>query len=208
MGVLRSTVAALYVEPDGPYANLGGVEVWDEARDARKYDGPWPVIAHPPCNRWSILANVLKHKPWFTVGDDKGCFEAALKSVRRFGGVLEHPAHTLAWKAHGLLRPTRIGWTKQLFDDGWISQVDQAWYGHICNKPTWLYAVGCNVQSFKWGRKADTEYCVGRFRTTQGFPSKKKLLSTQEQRKYNSTTPIPFRDLLLSMARSVHMPTR
>ena len=40
------TVAALYVEPDGPYAGLDGVEVWDEARDARTYAGPQPVVAH------------------------------------------------------------------------------------------------------------------------------------------------------------------
>lgn len=45
-------IAALYVLPDGPYAGLEGVEVWDEARDARTYAGPWPVVAHPPCQRW------------------------------------------------------------------------------------------------------------------------------------------------------------
>jgi hypothetical protein len=46
------TIAALYVDPNGAYVNLPGVEVWDEARDARTYAGPWPVVAHPPCNKW------------------------------------------------------------------------------------------------------------------------------------------------------------
>ena len=46
------TIAALYVDPKGCYSGLEGVEVWDETRDARGYDGPWPVVAHPPCERW------------------------------------------------------------------------------------------------------------------------------------------------------------
>lgn len=48
-------IAALYVETDGAYFGLPGVDPWDEARDARKYAGPHPVVAHPPCQRWGKL---------------------------------------------------------------------------------------------------------------------------------------------------------
>ena len=41
-------IAALYVEKDGVYSGLQGVDPWDEARDARLYAGPRPVVAHPP----------------------------------------------------------------------------------------------------------------------------------------------------------------
>ena len=37
-------IAALYVQPDGCYADVPDVELWDEARDARTYDGPWSVV--------------------------------------------------------------------------------------------------------------------------------------------------------------------
>ena len=42
-------IAALYVQTDGAYYGIDGVDPWDEERDARKYDGPWSVLAHPPC---------------------------------------------------------------------------------------------------------------------------------------------------------------
>lgn len=45
-------IAALYVQTDGVYADIPDVELWDEARDARLYTGPHPVVAHPPCQRW------------------------------------------------------------------------------------------------------------------------------------------------------------
>src|SRR5947207_11553581 len=86
------TVAALYVDAKGVYANLPNVEVWDEARDARRYAGPWPVVAHPPCSSWCQLASVNEARWGKRIGDDGGTFAAALKAVRTFGGVLEHPA--------------------------------------------------------------------------------------------------------------------
>ena len=45
-------ISALYVETDGIYFGRDDIDPWDEQRDARKYTGPHPVIAHPPCQRW------------------------------------------------------------------------------------------------------------------------------------------------------------
>src|SRR5215472_11710687 len=92
-----TTIAALYVERGGVYWDLPGVDAWDEERDARLYAGPWPVVAHPPCQRWCLLAGLVEHMYGYKRGDDGGTFAAALESVRRFGGVLEHPAYSAAW---------------------------------------------------------------------------------------------------------------
>lgn len=103
------TIAALYVETGGCYFGLPGVDPWDAQRDARLYDGPYPVVAHPPCDRWHQLSAV-NHKRWgFKINDDGGHFAFALAAVRKWGGVLEHPAESRAFKFHGIPEPAR-GW--------------------------------------------------------------------------------------------------
>lgn len=184
------TVAALYVDPNGVYAGLPDVEVWDEARDARLYRGPWPVVAHPPCARWSLMGLCRGYYD----GRDEGCFEAALKAVHTFGGVLEHPAHSLAWKRYGLPKPVEAGWRGCLTAPGFSCSVDQRWYGHEANKPTWLYAYGCEPAEMIWGRALRGRHTV---RNMHRDPYRGADRSSARSR-----TPEHFRDVLLAMARS------
>ena len=181
---MPATVAALYVEPDGPYAGLYGVEVWDEAKDARTYAGPHPIVAHPPCNRWSMIAAC---RPGYRNGEDEFCFSSALASVRNYGGVLEHPAYSMAWRWHGILQPpSGGGWVWADWLGGWTCCVAQRNYGHLARKLTWLYAVRCELPTLTWGDGSEPELYI------------------QDMAKSDrSSTPAPFRDLLLSMARSV-----
>jgi hypothetical protein len=179
------SVAALYVETGGCYYGLPDVDPWDEERDARLYAGPWSVVAHPPCNRWSIMANCNPHIRHL-LGQDGGCFEHALRTVRDFGGVLEHPASTAAWAKFNLPKPkSRGGWTQSLLDPGWSCMVDQAAYGHDCHKPTWLYYVGPEPPDLDWSGWKRGE------QTVRGLGNG-----------LSSPTPIAFRDVLLDMARS------
>ena len=137
------TVAALYVQPTGIYSRIPGVDLWPEGRDARTYAGPLPVVAHPPCDRWSRLAHIHKHRPGKGMGDDGGCFAAALAAVERWGGALEHPAGSAAWPAFGLPEPAEGGvWRRSLFRPGWSCLVEQGHYGHPAPKATLLYFVG------------------------------------------------------------------
>jgi hypothetical protein len=205
----KQQVAALFVHPGGCYFGLPDVDPWDEKRDARKYDGSVPVVAHPPCERWGrywgggpMLHGTAKQKK---KGDDGGCFAAALSSVRRCGGVLEHPEASAAWEASGLVPPPRFGGWRPAGDwTGWTCCVEQGHYGHRSRKATWLYAVRVDLPELQWGPS------VASVRMDEGFHSREERaravrcgalarLPKLERR----LTPLPFRDLLLDMARSV-----
>lgn len=195
-------IAALFVAPRGCYFGLPDVDPWPEDRDARTYAGDDPLVGHPPCQRWG--------RYWFgrpggercEKGDDDGCFASCLVNVRRVGGVIEHPAGSYAWTAHGLAEPRPGGWSADMFG-GWSCIVEQGHYGHRARKPTWLYAVGCDLPSLKWGRSlATVRDEVAEDETRQrGRRSRSDAIELMGHRE-RLATPAPFRDMLLAMARS------
>ena len=210
-------IAALFVAKGGAYYGIPDVDPWDELRDARLYAGPWPVVAHPPCSRWCRLAGLVEARWGYKKGDDAGCFASALASVRRWGGVLEHPAYSAAWSAFGLPRPPRSGgWTRGLCG-GWSCHVEQWHYGHRAKKATWLYAYGVELPSLRWGSTPDSAVTV--YVTDGGGDVKRRHarppalvswcgdhIASGESRprlgsREASASPPEFRDLL-AMARS------
>lgn len=206
--MLIPRVAALYVEPRGVYYDLAGVEPWGlPERDARLYAGPHPVVAHPPCERWGTYwSGGPSHPGTRQLGDDGGCFAAALAAVRTWGGVLEHPANSRAWAAHGLIAPPHTGgWVSAGDWSGWTCRVEQGHYGHVARKGTWLYAVRAELPSLVWGPSA------ARVRFDDGFHSNEERreaklnghVSTKVERAWRKRTPTAFRDVLIAMARTV-----
>ena len=191
------TIAALFVETDGCYFGLPDVDPWDIHRDARKYQGPYPVVAHPPCQLWGPFA-AINYKRWGgehnRPGNDGGCFESALFAVRTYGGILEHPAKTRAWAHYGIGRPRDGGWTK-LTCGGYTCEVWQSAYGHRANKATWLYYHGhLEPPDLNWDRPKGTHQ-IG-YHDQRGKTKNKPTLPKKE----TIATPIPFRDMLISLA--------
>jgi hypothetical protein len=212
VGVVK--VAALYVQTNGCYFGLENVEPWDIEKDARMYGGPYPVVAHPPCQRWgkfwkgqpgNINKGIIERK-----GDDKGCFKSALFDVRRYGGVIEHPEYSNAWKFFNINKPVRAGgWISAGDCGGWTCRVEQGRYGHVVAKPTWLYLHGLcadELPNLRWGihevtkrdfpewaiRKHGLDYCyrAGPMAFHGGGKDSPVRIAT----------PIEFRDLLVSTA--------
>lgn len=206
-------VAALYVEVGGAYFGLSDVDPWDEARDARQYSGPHPVVAHPPCERWGRFWHGSPRKPHqFKLGDDGGCFSAALQAVRRYGGVLEHPADSRAWKAFGLKAPPRTGgWVSADFCGGMTCCVEQGFYGHAARKRTWLYACGVDLPSLRWGQGEQrldpkmVERHGYEYARRKGIVS---MIGGKNKKAIRNATPPAFRDLLLSIAATARAEAR
>ncbi len=202
-------VAALYVATNGPYFNVPGVDPYDVSRDARGYSDSLPVVAHPPCERWG--------RYWFggpsvkvrkTLGDDGGCFKAAIASVRANGGVLEHPEASHAWAAHGLAKPPKSGGWVRADEYGFTCCVEQGHYGHKARKATWLYAVDCDLPEFIWGK------AEGKMKMDDGFHSKEAAIAARAHPDYKPikrlsfqdriVTPEEFKNILITMAQSVY----
>lgn len=180
----RTTVAALYIDPRGPYPTMPNVDCWDEARDAREYAGPYPVVAHPPCGPWSRLRHFCKHQP-------ADCALRAVDQVRAFGGVLEHPESSMLWVTRRLAMP---GGLPDEFG-GWSMQVDQCAWGHRARKRTWLYFVGVQRDLAAPLTGGVPTHCVN----SSNKGSVLLELSAAGRRR----TPPAFAEWLVQLARSV-----
>lgn len=206
-------IAALFVKEGGAYYGLPDVDPWPESRDARKYDGDYPVVAHPPCQRWGKLWAgqplwIKRTGERKVKGDDGGCFKSALDNLRRVGGVAEHPYGSHAWPHFGLMRPPREGrWVKADDYGGWTCCVEQGRYGHYARKPTLLLAYFVpRLPELDWGKseaqfppeaieRHGLAYCkrAGELAFKGGGTDSAPRIGT----------PPPFRDILIEMARSV-----
>jgi len=192
-------VAALFVDEKGIYPTILPLEnCWGITRDARLYDGNAPVVAHPPCQLWGRFAHV-NYARWGgehnRPGNDGGCFASALANVRRCGGVLEHPAFTDAWAAHGLSKPSKAGQWQSDGNGEYVCEVWQSAYGHKARKRTWLYYVGDNEPSeMRWCRPEGTHQ-IG-FHDQRGKLRNKPTISGRKA----SATGIEFAEKLIELA--------
>jgi len=158
-------VAVLFARADSVYKTLPGCDVYDMERDARTYDGPHPVVAHPPCRAWGNFAMFAKPRP-----DERNLARLAVALVREFGGVLEHPYGSKLWPAQRLPETgQRDAW------GGWTLVIDQHWWGHRAQKRTKLYIVGiepCDIPDvpMKLGRAEFVVGDVGRASTGDSRP--------------------------------------
>lgn len=183
-------VAVLYAREDSIYKSLSP-HVYDINRDARNYNGPFPVVAHPPCRAWGRLRTFAKPRP-----DEKSLGYHAVHAVRTWGGVLEHPSSSTLWAAAGLPRP---GAGVDSFG-GWSIEVPQKWWGHLAEKNTWLYVVGVSPRSIP-----DLPFTLGAASHVVSSSSKKlggREISRQLPKHLREATPPAFALWLLDLANA------
>ena len=97
------TVAVLFARADSIYKTIPGCDVYDIERDARKWPGGSPVVAHPPCRAWGRLRQFAKPRE-----DEKQLAVLAVSLVQQFGGVLEHPASSSLFNDLRLPKPGEL----------------------------------------------------------------------------------------------------
>jgi hypothetical protein len=263
---MASTIAVLYCDSRGPYPaynrydNGVFVDCWDITRDARKYAGPYPVVAHPPCRHWGRLKHLAKVQcrgrfeqrcywegrlsqcgpvvscPQCGGGVDVGdrdCAIRAVEQVRRWGGVLEHPAWSKLWEHCGLPDPTEDAYEvcRVCYGDhencqacagtgsvlvgkgpcdshgGYTIEVDQVEWGHVARKRTWLYLVGVPREALEDtpfpGREPTRSVSGKRGRPTQAAHPGWREQLPRCSDTERRRTPPLFAEYLIRLARSV-----
>jgi hypothetical protein len=182
---VASPVTVLYVRPDSVYKTMPGVDAWDAERDARKWIGGGPVVAHPPCRGWGRLRQ-------FSYADEAERTLAikAVLEVQMWGGALEHPAESSLWAHMGLPRPGQAP-----RKGGYTIEVDQWRWGHRAEKRTWLYIVGCNPDDLPPipEREGRPTHCV---RSTKAYPRLPSITKPEREQ-----TPPAFAEWLVELAR-------
>jgi hypothetical protein len=179
------TVAILFARRDSVYKTLPDVDVWDEERDARKWPGGCPIVAHPPCRGWGRLRQFS-----YATDAERELAPWAVRQIERAGGVLEHPAESRLWIDMMLPRPGR----KKKFA-GYTIEVDQFHWGHRAEKRTWLYIVGCEPDCLPQMPRLDGKptHCI---RPTRKYPRLPSIPKPEREH-----TPIEFAKWLVEIAR-------
>lgn len=191
-------VAALFVRADSVYKTMAGVDAWDEARDARNWQGGAPVVAHPPCRCWGTLAHRAKPAD---VEAEKELARWSIRQIRVWGGVLEHPAASALWSEMGLAQPGAID-----AHGGRTIRADQFRWDHRAEKLSLFYVVGVRypelVESLPRRRTDRPAMCIGNPRgVPHGHPDwRPELLKADRER-----TPPALAEWLVGVARAARI---
>lgn len=180
-------IAALFVRKDSHYKAMPGVDCWDAERDARNWPGGCPIIAHPPCAQWGRLSNFAHSIP-----AQKALGPLAVKWVREWGGVLEHPSFSKLWAHENIPQPGK-GCDEY---GGYTLPISQKWFGHKAEKQTWLYIVGVAIKDLPVMAysMAEPTHVVSRSR-------RKTLRLPEVSRRERELTPVDLAQWLVQVTR-------
>ena len=195
---MSKNVAVLFARADSVYKTLPDCDVYDIDRDARKWPGGTPCIAHPPCRLWATLAHMAtRARP-----DEKELAFIAVQFIRANGGVLEHPIKSKLWKAAGL---PGIGERDEW--GGFTLQISQWCWGHKADKPTRLYVCGCkrsDVPPMPFRQGPATHVVNTGHGVRKGSPAFRPHCTKRER----EATPPPLAQWLVELAKRCRPPIR
>jgi len=185
-------VAVLFARRDSIYKQLSGVTVYDRDRDARTWPGGQPIVAHPPCRAWASFVALARPEP----GEELNAVWA-VRMVRTYGGVLEHPARSRLWKCCDMALPGHVDeW------GGWTHVIRQHDFGHKADKATWLYICGATPERIP-PTPLTLEYATHVITTSHKCRTRPAVTKAERE-----ATPRALADWLVSTARLCDVPQR
>jgi len=141
---------------------------------------------------WGQMAAASKRRSPRS-GDGEGCW-----NTRQIA--------TLGRHSHLLHRAGSEAWCLADPFGGMTCHVEQGFYGHLSRKPTWLYAFNTNLPDLHWGRGEQRIHPVALAK--HGYEKARRIgmlamVGGKRKTEIRNATPPEFRDLLISLARSV-----
>ncbi len=143
-----------------------------------------------------------------------GVQTVTLDALQRALGTLGEPlpevaAHSRAWDAFCILKPKAgAGWQFDREHGVWVCHVEQGHYGHASRKATWLIACGMQrgeLPELEWtkGEQRLPQWMIDRY----GYEKARRIgvvamVGGKNKTRIRNTTPVPFRDVLIDIARS------
>ena len=127
-----SMIPVLFTQDNSNYDKIKLFDCYDIKRNALSFVGRIPLIAHPPCRKFSKLRG-LSTAP---LSEKKLAF-FALAKIRQFGGILEHPRSSTLW----LNGNFNLDGSVDTYG-GFLRSVDLSWFGYPARKKTMLYFCG------------------------------------------------------------------
>jgi hypothetical protein len=142
---MKKKYSALFIRKDSAYKKREAWDCFDADRDALTFTGGTPVVCHPPCRAWGVMAHMaFRTKDWTADASRDAEREAekqlavlSIEIVRANGGILEHPAGSKLFKSH--LPDAGCAPDE---DGGYTIEIDQYDFGHVAHKMTKLYICG------------------------------------------------------------------
>ncbi len=181
-------VSALFVRKDSIYKAMG-LDCWDSERNALLWPGGNAGIFHPPCRGWGRLRK-------FSVAteEEKELAVWSVNQVRRWGGVVEHPASSDLWRYCNLPLGNQVDQY-----GGFTLSVNLHWFGFPAEKKTYLYIVGCLprcIPAYPLSFDAITHKI--RFPDRRGRSGEKNLPKSQRD-----VTPVLMATWLISLCEKI-----
>ncbi len=190
---MRKKITVLFCQEDSIYKSFPVCDVWDEKRNALNFNELIPIIAHPPCRKFSRMRG-LSTAPEV----EKELAYFAAHHIKKYGGILEHPAFSILWKEANLPNPGEI----DKFG-GFTLVISQFWFGHKADKLTWLYIVG-----LKEGDLPPIPFALGEPLFTCSLSHVERPAKPEIPKRERSATPRKFAEWLIETVQRIEAAQR